>query len=124
MTHEPADAVPMSPGRALAELRRAAERRRARLHADIARLRADRGAESTDDEHDPEGVTLSAEWSRLAGLAAAAASEVADIDAALARIDEGTYGVCVDCGRPIAPGRLEARPTAMRCIDCESRASG
>ena len=43
------------------------------------------------------------------------------IDAALARIDEGTYGVCMHCGQTIAPERLEARPWATLCIDCQRK---
>ena len=39
------------------------------------------------------------------------------IDAALKRIDDGTYGTCAKCGREIAPERLEARPWASLCID-------
>jgi DnaK suppressor protein len=46
---------------------------------------------------------------------------LAAIDAALARIDEGTYGVCVNCGAQIAPERLEAMPWATLCIDCKRR---
>ena len=34
------------------------------------------------------------------------------------RVADGTYGVCASCGDPIAPGRLEARPTARTCIAC------
>ena len=41
------------------------------------------------------------------------------VDAALTRLDAGTYGACVRCGRPIAPGRLEALPWAAHCIDCQ-----
>lgn len=41
------------------------------------------------------------------------------IDRALARIDEGTYGTCQRCGKPIAEERLEARPWAELCIDCK-----
>ena len=41
------------------------------------------------------------------------------VDAALARLDAGTYGVCQNCGRPIAPERLEAIPWAAYCIDCQ-----
>ena len=43
---------------------------------------------------------------------------LSQIDAALRRIDEGTYGVCERCGREIAPERLEAYPWASLCIDC------
>ena len=43
------------------------------------------------------------------------------IDAALARLDDGTYGVCRTCGNRIDEGRLEARPWADQCIDCRRR---
>ncbi|MEO8291276.1 MAG: TraR/DksA C4-type zinc finger protein [Gaiellaceae bacterium] len=41
------------------------------------------------------------------------------IDEALERIDNGTYGTCGRCGKPIAEERLEALPYANRCIDCK-----
>ena len=41
------------------------------------------------------------------------------VDAALARLDDGTFGTCVRCGRPIAPERLQALPWAAHCIDCQ-----
>jgi DnaK suppressor protein len=41
------------------------------------------------------------------------------VDAALVRLDEGTFGSCQRCGRPIAPERLEALPWAAHCIDCQ-----
>ena len=44
---------------------------------------------------------------------------LADIDAALGRIDAGTYGACTSCRRPIAAERLEALPWASHCIDCQ-----
>jgi RNA polymerase-binding protein DksA len=49
------------------------------------------------------------------------AAEVRDINAAQARIAAGTYGTCIDCGRPIGKKRLEAYPTAKRCIDDQQR---
>jgi DnaK suppressor protein len=48
--------------------------------------------------------------------------ELGDIDAALERIDAGTYGQCTDCGVIIPPARLSAYPTAKRCIDCQTLA--
>jgi DnaK suppressor protein len=45
--------------------------------------------------------------------------QLAAVDAALARLDDGTYGRCVRCGRPIAPERLDALPWAAHCIDCQ-----
>lgn len=44
--------------------------------------------------------------------------ELARIAAALKRMDEGNYGLCVVCDEPIVPGRLEVNPTATRCIRC------
>jgi DnaK suppressor protein len=41
------------------------------------------------------------------------------VEAAIARLDDGTYGTCLRCGRPIAPERLDALPWAAYCIDCQ-----
>jgi DnaK suppressor protein len=46
---------------------------------------------------------------------------LAAIDDALARIDVGTYGICVNCGAQIAPERLEAMPWATLCIECKRK---
>jgi RNA polymerase-binding transcription factor len=44
-----------------------------------------------------------------------------EVLAALARIDENTYGQCTDCGHEIPEGRLDARPDAARCVACQSK---
>jgi RNA polymerase-binding protein DksA len=44
---------------------------------------------------------------------------LADINAALERIEAGTYGICTNCGKQIAEERLEARPWATLCIECQ-----
>lgn len=46
------------------------------------------------------------------------AGERARLTAALARLDEGEFGYCEDCGEEIAPGRLSLDPAATRCVDC------
>lgn len=48
-----------------------------------------------------------------------AVEEVSDIDAAMRRIANRTYGSCIDCGDPIDPARLDAYPTAKRCLTCQ-----
>jgi RNA polymerase-binding protein DksA len=45
--------------------------------------------------------------------------QLASVEAALGRLDDGTYGRCVRCDRPIAPERLDALPWAAQCIDCQ-----
>jgi DnaK suppressor protein len=75
------------------------------------------------------------EWGVADGLAELdlaevrhALAELTEVDAALARMRDGTYGECVDCGVAIAPARLAAYPTAQRCVACqgahETKASG
>ncbi|HOQ21838.1 TraR/DksA family transcriptional regulator [Microbacterium paulum] len=90
----------------------------ARLTADDDSVRADRADATADDEHDPEGSTLSGEWQRIEALRRSLGEERSEVDAALARVDAGAYGICVACGGPIAPGRLAARPMATLCIAC------
>jgi DnaK suppressor protein len=75
-------------------------------------------AQGADDEHDPEGATLAFERQHVAALAQAAREHLADIDAALARVADGSYGTCQACGQPIGAERLAARPMARTCIGC------
>ncbi|WP_235825123.1 TraR/DksA family transcriptional regulator [Agromyces badenianii] len=84
----------------------------------MTEVRAARSGASADDEHDPEGPTMTQEWSQRTAVLADARAELADIDHALARIADGTYGTCNKCGKRITVPRLEARPTAELCIDC------
>ena len=48
-------------------------------------------------------------------------THLAAVEAALRRIEAGTFGQCVSCGKPIAPERLEAIPWANDCIDCHAK---
>ena len=74
---------------------------------------AGRGA----DNHmgDMASVTFDRELDQ--GLEEGAQQTLAQIDRALAKIEEGTYGICERCGKPIAEERLRARPWATLCID-------
>ena len=47
--------------------------------------------------------------------------EIRDIEAALGRVQDNSYGICIDCAKPIAPQRLRANPAAKRCIACQER---
>ncbi len=76
---------------------------------------------NADDEHDPEGHTIAFERSQVTSLSRRLEQRQAEVDAALGRLADGTYGVCTGCGGPIAPARLEARPAARECIACASR---
>lgn len=73
---------------------------------------------TNDDEHDPEGVTVAYERAQVAGLLDQARHELYALDTAASRLAAGTYAQCDHCGGEIAPERLDALPTATRCIHC------
>ncbi|KRA82732.1 TraR/DksA family transcriptional regulator [Altererythrobacter sp. Root672] len=66
----------------------------------------------------PEQATEMQDDDSLGGQAELVARQIASTERALERIEDGSYGVCVQCGADIAEGRLEARPEAALCIEC------
>jgi RNA polymerase-binding transcription factor DksA len=100
----------------LAAERSAAQTRIAALEAQVAGIVETASASSGDDEHDPEGQTIAYDRAQAQALLAQARADLAEVDAAFARLAAGTYGVCEVCGRPIPGERLEARPAARRCV--------
>jgi DnaK suppressor protein len=54
------------------------------------------------------------------GQADSLTAKLVDVDRALAKLDDGTYGLCDRCGTTIAPERLEALPSAVLCVRCSS----
>jgi DnaK suppressor protein len=56
-----------------------------------------------------------------AAVASRVVARVAAIRAALDRMADGSYGVCVQCGEPIGPMRLRAMPEVATCVDCQAR---
>lgn len=85
---------------------------------ELVDIRDSRTDATADDEHDPEGSTLSGDWSRVSGMRSDARERLAATDRAIDRLRTGTYGMCLNCGLPIDPDRLEARPAAELCIVC------
>ncbi|WP_139981510.1 TraR/DksA family transcriptional regulator [Nocardioides litoris] len=98
--------------------RRRTTRRLAQLRGDLAGFVAASRDTNADDEHDPEGATIAFERSQVDALRRQAERTLEEVEAAQARLQEGTYGTCEVCGRPVAPARLEARPTARTCVSC------
>jgi DnaK suppressor protein len=79
------------------------------------------GSAGGDDEHDPEGATVAFERQHVAALISQARAHLAAIDAALRKVDSGTYEICDICGGPIGEERLAARPAALICVRCARR---
>ncbi|MDQ1698777.1 MAG: DnaK suppressor protein [Frankiaceae bacterium] len=94
---------------------------RDQLRRDLDEVFAAAADVATDDEHDPEGATIAYERSRTTALIEQADAHLADIAVALQRLDDGSYGTCVECGGSIADERLRARPAVRTCIACASR---
>jgi RNA polymerase-binding transcription factor len=95
----------------------------AELQAEADQLAAEReGGDTQFDEESGEGDTINIERERDLLLSASAQQIVDEIDRALERIANGTYGLCVPAGRRINLERLEALPYAETCVDCKARA--
>lgn len=99
----------------------------ARIRARVDELEAEMGAltrarrgEFDDDEHDPDGASLSSQWSMLAGLLESAREDTLRAEAAARRVTAGEYGICVACRREIPAAQLEARPLRERCVSCSA----
>lgn len=97
----------------------------------LERLRRDESAELDDAEpdetgeyerHPVEGAQMSSIREMDASVVGSLEQELADVERALERIDDGTYERCEVCGQPIGDDRLEARPTARFCIDHQEQA--
>jgi DnaK suppressor protein len=96
-------------------------RRLARLTDDYDAVVAASRDSNADDEHDPEGATIAFERSQVGALVRQAQNHLLEIDAAMTRLNAGTYGICESCGEPIGEGRLAARPVARSCILCAAQ---
>ncbi|BBH70129.1 hypothetical protein ACTI_68140 [Actinoplanes sp. OR16] len=102
----------------LLRIRADAETEAATLAASLEALFAASRDSNADDEHDPEGATIGFERAQLIALLTAARDRITEVDEALRRVGDGSYGICERCGRPIAAERLEVRPFARHCISC------
>ena len=81
-----------------------------------------------DDDHrrevfkDPFGMaSITHDDEVVAAVMDTRARQLEEIDRALAEIDAGRYGICRDCGEPIAKARLKILPFATRCVACQAR---
>lgn len=103
------------------------EEQKARLTRDLERAREMRQEslpppdEPSYSNHLADEGTLTYQQEENLAVVRHLERELETVEAALARIADGSYGKCEDCGKPIAVERLEALPTASLCIDCKSR---
>jgi RNA polymerase-binding transcription factor DksA len=94
--------------------------RLASVDAELLSIQGMRSDSTSDDEHDPEGSTLSGDWSRIVAHRNDATAQLRDLERAVERLAAGEYGICVVCGRAIPDARLRVKPAAERCVGCAS----
>ncbi len=108
-------------------LRRATERLE-RLEAELVELQerhdlAADGNERSDGHHHPAEAATDAEMREHdLRLQTRAKERIGQIERALESIQDGSYGICIDCGVEIPEGRLTVKPDAERCVPCQTKA--
>jgi DnaK suppressor protein len=114
-----AKAVRMSK-KEMEKYRRLLEEKKATLSVDIAKTRSaeeETSEELTQDIADKAVSSYTREF--LYSLTDGERSTLLQIDDAIARIDDGSYGFCINCGQPMAEKRLTAVPWAPYCVECK-----
>ena len=104
-----------------APLRAQLQEERERLLAQLRKLGHGPDPDLTFDEGFADSSQVTAERGEIDALAVSLSDTLEDIEVALQKFDDGTYGRCEDCGGPIAEARLEAMPAARLCISCASK---
>ncbi|MDZ4826030.1 MAG: TraR/DksA C4-type zinc finger protein [Actinomycetota bacterium] len=100
-----------------AALRAQLAEERERVNGQLIELGVDR---DSYDEGFADSGQVTAERGEVDALVGTLRETLNDIDAALAKFDNGTYGICESCGQPIGEARLEAMPFVRLCITCAS----
>ncbi len=113
-----ADELAEQLGEQLAEEHALVTRRLAAMRGDFTGIVEASRDTNADDEHDPEGATIAFERSQLDTVLRQTERRLAEVEAALARLADGSYGTCESCGQAIPAERLEVRPAARRCVPC------
>jgi DnaK suppressor protein len=115
--------VPKRNKRELEKYRRLLELKKAELSAELAKARdaeEESNEESTQDIADKAVSSYTREF--LYSLTDSERTALRQIDEAIARIDDGTYGSCLNCGVPMSEKRLTAVPWTPYCVDCQELA--
>ena len=102
------------------------ENERKRLNGELEQLKstvrpADERREGSPFGKREEEATESFELERRLTLEKRLRDQLADVERALKKFEDGSYGLCDNCGKPINPERLEALPQATLCLECKAR---
>lgn len=87
------------------------------LNHQLGELTSDDGGAMTFDENFADSAQVAAEQGEVKSLASSLTEQLEDVERALAKLDDGSYGRCETCGSAINETRLEAMPATRFCID-------
>jgi DnaK suppressor protein len=103
----------------------ALKQEREKLVRQLTELGATESGELTGDVDYGDGfadaAAATAERSEVLGIVENLTKLLADVDQAMAKVDDGACGLCKQCGKEIGAARMEFRPTSRYCVDCKSR---
>ena len=105
----------------LSDLRASLEQERSDLRARLSEMGLLSGGDLAFDQNFADSSQVTAERGEVEALAGSLREALSDVEAALVKLDNGTFGVCEGCGGQIPPGRLEAMPGAKLCMDCANK---
>lgn len=105
----------------LSDLRASLEQERSDLRARLAEMGMLSGGELGFDQNFADSSQVTAERGEVEALAGSLREALTDVDAALVKLDNGTYGVCERCGQQISADRLEAKSAARLCMECATK---
>ena len=98
---------------------------RANLVHQLSELGANDAGELRDDvdygEAFADAAAATAERTEVIGLVDSVKRMLDDVDVALERLVDGSYGTCAECGKKIGKARIEFRPESIYCVDCKSK---
>ena len=107
----------------MSAIQRSLEQRRAELQEDLDRLTEppEEGASVGFGKRVGDGTTEAVERLATTATARAISTSIKDIDRALEKLADGTYGICDECGKQIGEARMQARPSTSLCVVCASQ---
>ncbi len=105
----------------LSDLRASLEQEQSDLRARLTEMGLLSGGELSFDQNFADSSQVTAERGEVEALAGNLRDSLTDVEAAIAKLDDGTFGACEGCGQPIPPARLEAKPAARLCMECASK---
>jgi DnaK suppressor protein len=104
----------------LADLRTSLEEEKSNLSARLGELGDGDAGSLSFDQNFADSSQVTAERGEVEVLLGSLRESLSQVEDALRKLEEGTYGACERCGKPIGDARLEAKPEARRCIACAS----